>query len=429
MNSGEYSYLIIGNSVAGIAAAEAIGGRDSEGSIAIVSAETQNAYSRPLISYLLGGQVDEQTMLYRDDDWYARHGIVLMAGRRAVSLDSVAHRVTLDDGTDLRYSKLLLATGGRPVVPDIPGKGLAGVFTFTTWDDARAIESFIGQRGVTDAVVVGAGLIGLKAAEALMARGIRVTMVELGERVLGMTFDARASEIAREIIRRAGATVLTGNTVTSVLGEAGLVSGVTLQQGGTLPCGMVVMAIGVRPATELAESGGVRVDRGILVNERMETSAADVYAAGDVAQGPGFVGFEQVVVPIWPDAFRQGAVAGGNMAGGEIQFDGSLVMNSVSICGVPTISAGATGGGEGCEALVHEDPSGRSYRRIVVRDDRVIGCVFIGNIERAGIVVGLIRRRADVGKFKEALMANDFGLISLPREMRKHMVSGTAIEV
>ncbi len=423
-------YIIIGNSVAGIAGVSGIRSADAERSITLISDEPHHTYSRPLISYLLAGKVDEEDMHYRGPDFYERNDVQPLLGTRVERVDPERRVLTTEDGEELGFWKLLIATGGTPIVPpDVEGVEADGVFTFTTWDDARKIAAYIENNDLTDAVVVGGGLIGLKSMEALVERGLRTTVIELADGVLTATFDSTASGLARDVLEGAGVSVRCGTTVTRVVAQEGQVTGVTLRDGTEVPCGLVIFAIGVSPNAGIVADTGIRTDRGILVDETMMTSMQDIYAAGDVAQARELLSGESRCIPIFPDAYRQGFIAGCNMAGERRNYGGGLVMNAVEVLGVPTISVGRTEADDHCEVLSELDEEAPVYRKIVLRDNRVVGAVFFGEIEGAGIITGLIREGLDVSEFKDLLLTDEFGLISLPREYRKHVVSGQGILV
>ncbi len=425
-------YVIIGNSAAAVGAVEAIRRCDAENPITVVADEPHHVYSRPLISYLLGGMVDEGRMDYRPRDFYTRQRVETMLGVRVTRVDPARQSLTLADGETLPYDRLLIATGGRPFVPPVPGVDLEGVFTFTCLDDARRIALYIEQYEARSALVVGGGLIGLKTAEALMARAMQVVIVELADRILSMTFDHTASRLAESLLRRAGADVRTGLTVKEIAERDGRVGHAILQSGEQVECDLVVFAIGVRPNVGLIPSeAGIRVNRGIVVNRRMQTSVPNIYAAGDCAEGYDMLLGKNRPIAIWPNAYRQGYVAGCNMAGVEREDEGGLPMNAVEVCGVPTISIGLTGPSDGDDYEIMEryDRAAPAYRRLVLRDNRLVGAICIGDVDRAGIYTGLIRGHVNVAPFKDHLLAGNFGLISLPREYRKHLVVGEGIEV
>lgn len=430
MKSDRARYLIIGNSTAAVGAVEGIRRLDRETPIVLVSKEAYHTYSRPLISHLLAGEVDEERMYFRPRDFYERNNVDTRLGVEAVRVDVDAFAVETADGGKILFEQLLVATGGRPFVPDIPGGDAEGVFTFTSWDDAKAVAAHIRKTGAGKAVVVGGGLIGIKAAEALHARGLAVTLVELADRLLPLALNEKGSELAAASLRDAGVSLECGTTIERILAPEGAVSGVILKGGREIACGIVVIAVGVVPDTSIVEGSRIETDRGILINERSATSVPGIYAAGNVAQGRDTLTGESRPIPIFPNAYRQGNVAGINMAGGDARVNSAFAMNSLEVFGLPTISVGlATAEGGDCEVLVRGDDETRTYRRFVLRGGRVVGALFVGDIGRAGIVTGLIRERVDVSGIKDLLLADELGLLSLPAEYRKHVVKGDGILV
>jgi NAD(P)H-nitrite reductase large subunit len=438
-------YVIVGNSAAAVGAVEGLRSIDREGSVTLVAAEREHAYSRPLISYLLAGKVAAELMNYRPADFYLRHRVQAHLGEEVVAVDVARRAVTARSGRQFAYDRLLLATGGRAIVPDLPGLQAKGVFTFTTWNDARAIEAALAERRLTEAVVLGGGLIGLKAAEALMARGLKVTIVELADHLLSAALDRAASEIVEQALRRRAAAVCLQTTIDKVLTSAGAVRGVHLASGHTIYCQMLVVAVGVEPNVEYLRSSGLVLGRGVVVDEFMRTSAPDVYAAGDLAEAQDLLAGRKRPIPILPLAYRQGLIAGRNMAGAQETYRGGLAMNAIEICDVPTIAVGLTTAPEadGYETLTQSDPAGgpdarnspgapgraRAYRKVVLQGGRIVGALFVGDIDRAGIYTGLIERRVDVSAIRHLLLSKEFGLLALDPEYRKHVVNGPGIEV
>ncbi len=434
LSRSSYDYLIVGNSTAAISAVEAIRRQDQAGNLAVVSGEPYPAYCTPLISYVLAGKIPESRMNYRRADFYQKMRVTTHLGHAVTEVRPEEHEVVLDDGAALGYGKLLLACGGAPIVPDLPGADLGGVFTFTRYADVARVRSWVQEHGVQEhgvqeAVVIGGGMIGVKAAEALQHLELRTTMVELLDRILAQALDERGSVLAQRALETAGVRVLTSRGAASLPGEEGRVNGVRLDTGALLPAQMVIVAIGVLPNTSLAAEAGVAVNRGVLVDDHMRTSLPDVYAAGDVAEGYDMLLGESRPIAIWPSAYLQGEVAGTNMAGGDQPFHGSVAMNSIQVCGLPTISVGLTEPARAEEVLEYNSPDGQNYRRLFLRDNRIIGAVFVGDIDRAGIITGLIREEIDVSEFKQKLIGRELGLLSLPKEYRKHKVMGPGMEV
>jgi len=442
------TYLIIGNSAAAVKAVEAIRENDRENKITIVSDEPYHAYSRPLISYLLGQKVKELQMYYRvaggPQDFYLNNNVETLLGRKAVKIDTVKKCVILEDKSRICFEKLLVTTGGKPIVPEIKGGNLKGVFTFTTWADAEKIKKYIDENRVKNVIVIGGGLIGLKATEALLflnEKGLKlsITIVELADRILSATFDRKASSIVEQELKKNGCAIITKNTVEKIIGVKS-VNGVVLKNKKKIPADMLITAIGVSPDVFLARDTGIKINRGIIVDEHMQTNVPGIYAAGDCCEARDTLFNIIRPMAIWPNATRQGEIAGSNMSGARKSYKGSFAMNSVELCGIPTVSVGVTDPKEkGYEVMVYEPPvpeeqdaqkpAPKIYKKLVLKNNVIVGMIFVGDISRAGIYTGLIRDKVNVSSFRDNLLKDDFGLISLPKEYRKHMVSGSGIEV
>lgn len=416
-------YVIVGSGPAGLSAIEAIREVDGEGEVILITAEKFVGYSKPLITYLLGGKVTKENMYYRTEEHLREINVEVRSATKVEKVLVDERAVVTHTGEKVVFDKLLLAVGGRPFVPKIEGLDQKeGIFTFTTWEDEERIEEYVKRRGITKAVVLGGGLIGLKTAEALMDLGVKVTIVEVADRILPVTFDKKASEMIERALETLGCDVITNDTVVEVKGRKA-VSSVVLKSGKEIPTGLLVIAIGVRPNVEFLKGSGIEVNRGILVNERMETNVEGIYAAGDCAEFYDLVDGQRKVIAIWPVAVAQGRVAGYNMAGRNVRYPGSIPMNSVEIAGVPTVSVGHSNvEGEEYEIFTYED--GKTYKKVVIKDNKLVGAIFVNDIDRAGIYTGLILQKLDVSSFKEKLLAEDFGLVYLPREFRKKMLEG-----
>lgn len=423
--------VIVGNSATAVGAIEALRAVNQSAKVLVVSEESHLIYSRPLLSHYLGGEIDQVRLAYRPSDFYTRHEVTPILETRATGIDTAGRRLLTQDGNSIAYDKLLIATGGTPILPPMPGIDTQGVFSFTRRSDVESILTYLEAHGGKEAVVVGGGMIGIKATDALIKRGIRVTMIELAPRILGVALDSTASRLMTRLLEEAGVRVLTGNTVTEIHSRDGRVHSVTLREGGTIRCDLMILGIGVRPNTELVEDSDIRVNRDIVVDEYMRTSAPDVYAAGDVAEAYDLVVDMNRTVAIWPNAYRQGAIAGAHMVGIETPDAGGVAMNAIEVHGVPAISVGNSNLEDepGHEFLTDLDERNHRYKRLVLKDNRLVGVTLVGHINRAGIYTGLIRHKIDVGASRSALMSEQFGLLSLPDRYRKHVVTGEGIEV
>jgi len=423
--------VIIGNSATAVGAIEALRAVDQRAEVLVVSEESHLIYSRPLLSHYLGGEIACSRLAYRPSDFYTRHDVTPLLETKATGIDVEGHRVLTANGAPIAYDKLLVATGGVPIVPPTPGIDTQGVFTFTRRSDVEGILAHLEKHGGSRAVVVGGGMIGIKATDALLKRGVHVTMIELAPRILGAALDSAASRLMTNLLTEAGVDVLTGNTITEIQSRDGRVCGVALREGAPIPADLIIFGIGVRPNTQVVQGTEVQVNRGIVVDEYMRTSAPDIYAAGDVAEAYDLVVDMNRTVAIWPNAYRQGAIAGAHMVGVETPDEGGVAMNAIEVHGVPAISVGNSNLEDepGHEFLTDLDERAHRYKRLVLKDNRLVGAILVGRINRAGIYTGLIRHKIDVGASRAALMSEQFGLLSLPDRYRKHVVTGEGIEV
>jgi len=416
----EAEYLIIGNSAGGIGAAEAIREVNKTSPIIIVTDEPYLAYSRPLISEYLSGERTVDEMLFRPADFYDLNNIELFNGNKAVKLELDKKAIVIDNGERILWKKLLMATGGNPIVPDIKGLNKRGVFTFLALDNAKAILGHVNR--VKRAVVIGGGLIGISVTEALMKLGIQVNVIEMKDRVLNTILDEEASLIVEDFLKQKGVGIIANNTISKINGRSS-VDSVVLSDGQRISCEMVIIAIGVLPRTDLALNTAIKVNRGILVDRHMATSYPDIYACGDTAEAYDFIYNINRVIPVWPNAYIGGRVAGYNMAGKEVEYPGGTAMNSLNYFGMDIATAGIIATQDSDNYEVINRIQGDIYQKVILSDDFIVGMVFVGCIEKSGIVFGLMRDRVKVDSFKEMLLSEDFGLACLPVELRRERLS------
>jgi len=415
-------YLIIGNSAGGIGAAEAIREIDKAGLLTIVGEEPYAAYSRPLISKYVAGEYTPEGMRIRSEKFYEINNIDVITGHKAYKMDTAARTVTLDDGTEIGYERLLLATGGKPIIPKMEGMGKVGIFNFLNLADATRLEEYLPS--VRRAVVIGGGLIGISATEALVKRGVKVTVVEMKNYILNTILDEPAGRIAEYAVKKYGVNIMTGRTVARILGED-KVTGAVFDDGHEMVCDTVVVAVGVFPRVELAQAAGITVNRGIVVDKHMMSSVPDVYACGDASEAYDYVYGAGRLSPVWPNAYIGGRVAGYNMAGLPTRYRGGTAMNSLNYFGLEMATAGMASppSPEGYEVLKSEGAG--TYRKLVVNaEDKLVGMIFIGDIDKTGVYFGLMRDRIPVTAFKKKLLADDFGLAILPKEVIEERLTG-----
>jgi NAD(P)H-nitrite reductase large subunit len=417
-------YVIIGGSVGGIGAVEAIREVDPVGEVTVVSNEKVPQYSRPMISEYVSKEATLDTMKYRSDEFWTSHNVKALTGKTATKIDLKNKQVELDGNEKISYEKLLLATGGKPFVPRMDGGDKEGVFTFTELANAEGIDQKLATS--KSAVVIGGGLIGVSASEALIKRGINVTLVELKNNILNLILDKTASEIAEKVLTEAGVTVVTGTSVQQILGQKdneNSVGGVIMTDGTQVPCDLVIVAIGVIPRTELVKDTPIKVNRGIVVDRHMKTSVPNVYACGDVAEAYDFLINGSRTLPLWPLAHIGGKVAGYNMAGKQVEYEGGTVMSSLKYFELPVIAVGTVNPENisDYEVLSELKPEKTVYKKILLKDNKLAGFIFLGDLEKAGILFRLLKNRVDVAEIKDTFLSEDFGIVSLPEQLRQEM--------
>jgi len=424
-------YVIIGNGIASIGAIEGIRKVDTDNEILVIGAEDSPAYGRPLISYLLAGKITPDRLALRPKEFYENAKVVTKLGTTVTGIDTMSKTVSTDKGETIEYQNLLIATGGNPFMPPIPGSDGADVYNFTNLDHAQTLISK--AKEIKRAVVIGGGLIGLKAGESLFDRGVDVTILELSDRILSLAFDENAASLAGNRLEEVGLHVRCGVSAKEIQRDKeGNLKGVHLTDGDFLQCDVVVIAIGVVPNYGLAKDNGIDVDRGIKVDDHMRTSAEGVFAAGDVAQAKDLLFGEDRVIPIWTNAYNQGFCAGKNMAGADIEFSGSLAMNSISFYGLPTISVGTVTPPEGdnsYEVAVSLDEKKKSYRKLVFQNDKLVGYMLVGDIDMAGMYTAFVKFQMVVPEdAKKQVMAGEPDVLMWPDDFFKETWNPGVVE-
>jgi NAD(P)H-nitrite reductase large subunit len=419
-------YVIVGASAASIGAVEAIREKDPDGTIVVVSEEQCAQYSRPMISEFVSGKADVQKIKCRTNGFWKENNTEARLGKKVVALNLNEKTVSLEDGETIVYEKLLLATGGKPFVPKMEGQDKDGVFTFTNIQDAQRLAAKIDSIQAKSAVVIGAGLIGISVTDALVKRGLKVTVVELQEKILSLLLDAKASDIVENVIHKEGVNFVTGQSVQKIVGKPendGAVGGVILTKGDQIHCDLVIVAIGVIPRTELVAGTAVKTNRGIVVDNHMQTNVPDVYASGDVAETYDFILNQNRLLPLWPLAVLEGRTAGYNMTGQKHTYEGGTNMSSLKYFGIPIVSIGLANPKDdpALEVLVKQDATRNVYKKLVLKNNVIVGMTLVNCIERSGILYNLMKHQVNVKKFKKDLLRDDFGLAVLPISLRRKM--------
>lgn len=393
-------YLIIGNGTAAVSAVEGIRSLDRTGSITIISREEHPAYCRPLISYYLEGKASPQRMLCRSESFYKDNSAEVVYSS-AASLDPKAKTVKLENGTELEYTKLLIASGSSPFVPPmegletIPNKGF-----FMTLDDAYALERMTDENSCV--LIVGAGLIGLKCAEGLAERVKKITVCDLAQKVMPSILDDEAADMVKSRLEAAGIELLLGDTAAKFDGSKAV-----MRSGVQVDFDVLVVAVGVRPNISLFKDAGGECGRAITVDSHMRTSIPDIYAAGDCTEMIDISSDGIKVMALMPNANIQGFCAGVNMTGGDKTFDNAVPMNSIGLFGCHVMSAGSYDG----EKRTVRTESG--LKEFYIRDNLLKGFIIVDDTERAGIYTSLIRNKIPLGDIDFESLAKQPELFAL----------------
>jgi len=408
-------YVIIGNSAAGVGAVEGIRQIDKQGEITIITNEPHHTYSRPLISYLLLGKVTEEGMKYRGGGFYTDNNCTLIANTAVTEIDAAAKKVILSDGRRLPYDKLLVAAGSSPFVP--PFEGLDTVkdkCTFMSLDDAKKLDAMLEQN--KRVLIIGAGLIGLKCAEGIHRRVKHITVLDLAPRILSSILDDDGAKLVQNHLESRGVEFKLAVSVKKFDNKTAV-----FESGETADFDILVLAVGVRPNTALL-NGIAKIERGIIVNEKSETSAQDIYAAGDCTQTLDVSSGQNKIMALLPNAYMQGECAGINMADAArgARFDKAIPMNAIGFFGLHIITAGNYNGD------VYTENSGGNYKRLFYSDNKLNGYIIIGNVEKAGIYTSLIRERTPLDKIDFALVCEKPGLMAFTKEDRMVKLGGMA---
>ena len=391
-------HVIIGNGPAGVVAAETLRRLDPSADIALVGDENEPPYSRMAIPYLLTGSIGEQgTYLRKEAGHYERLNIRLIVAR-AEKLDAKARSVTLSNGDSLAYDRLLVATGSHPLRPPIPGIDSPNVHPCWTLADAREIAAK--AKPGARVVQLGAGFIGSIILQALAERGVKLTVVEMGDRMVPRMMTQKAGNLIRLWVEKKGVRVHVNARAEAIVADAKGAMQVKLSNGQSIDCDLVIAAAGVRPNIAFLEASGVKVDNGILVDARMQTSVSGIYAAGDVTEAAGFHSGQPEVNAIQPNAADQARIAAANMAGAETAMQGSLAINVLDTLGLISTSFGQWQGAEGGDGVELVDEANYRYLSLQFKDDVLIGATSIGRTDHVGALRGLIQGRVRLGKWK-----------------------------
>lgn len=400
-------YLVVGSSHAALEAVTAIRMHDAEGSLTLLTRDPYLPYSPTVLPYVVSGRSAATGIFLRDEKFFVDNRVQLKRGTELKALHAERNSAELADGSEIAYEKLLLATGAAPAIPPIPGIDQVSYHVLRTLDDAKKLHAAIKQS--KQAVVLGAGLVGMHAAENLVKAGANVTIVEMAKQLTDGYFDQVAAQMIEKAFTDNGARILTGSRVVK-LAPSAIGSALTLENGTTLEADLLLVATGIKPNMDYLDQAGSAVehDRGILVSDTMQTSVANVWAAGDCAQAKGFFTEAKVMNAILPDATEQGRIAGMAMAGdpGLKHYPGGVPLNTYHFFGRHAISVGSSKLADGAEVLTRFDDASGRYLKAIFKDGRLLGIFGVNEFFDGGVMCQLILRRVDLSAVKERFVAN-----------------------
>ena len=406
-------HVIIGGGPAATNAVETMRIFDSEAKITLVSDEP--AHSRMALPYWLAGSIPPEQTHTGDAAHFQKLGVDTRFGVRVASIDATGNSVALSDGSTLSYDKLLIATGSSPLPLPIPGTDLPGVQPLWSLAHTQQLLDGVGGNENLRVVLVGAGFIGFIVLNAMFKRGWHLTVVERESHVLPRMLDAESAGFVQNWLSSKNVAVHVGTSVQSISSGAGGEKLVHLDDGQQIAADIVIIATGIKANLDLIDGTGIDSDEGILVNDKMQSSVPNIYAAGDVAQGPVMFSDQPIVHAIQPTAVDHGRVAGANMVGQDVHYPGSLLMNVVDVCGLQTVSYGAWYDTT-AEATTISNPINSIYRKLLWHDDRLVGAIFtgqaddLGMLTDIGMVKGILQTQTRMGPWKRYLTENTFDI-------------------
>jgi nitrite reductase (NADH) large subunit len=395
-------YMIIGNGIAGTTAAANIRKYDSEGEITIVTDEAVPFYSRIRLIEYLAGEADEKDIVIYKNEWYEQNNIRLLLNSPVAEINRDKKEVMTSKGKRFGYDKLLLATGGFSYVPAVRGSDKKGVFTLRTIRDADEIINY--AKGIKKVILIGGGVLGLEAGNALRKRGLEITVVEFFPRLLPRQMDPEGAAILRAQLEGMGFVFYLGARSKEIVGDD-RARGLVLEDGTKIDGDLIIISAGVRPSAGLGKSLGLTVNKGLLVNDRMETDIKGIYAAGDLIEHRGmFYG-------IWPAAQKQGEVAGINMAGADALYEGTTMSNVLKVVGIDLASAGDIDADGKSESIVQKDREKYLYKKLVIKGNVLSGAILYGEISGYRRILKAIDEKKDIRAFRDSIARWDLSVL------------------
>jgi nitrite reductase (NADH) large subunit len=389
--------IVIGNGMAAARFVEELAKRAlGRYAVAVIGEEPRLAYNRVLLSALLAEEVEFSDIELRPTHWWRDRGVTLQYGVRATAVDVMARTVALSDGTQLAFSKLVFATGSQPIKPGMPGMDLPGVHTFRDIDDVNAIAAV--KRTGARVVVIGGGVLGLEAAYGLAKAGCDVTVLHLMDRLMERQLDQMAALMLRRAIEAKGITLRLNAEAIRIAGRR-RVEAIELKDGSTIPADVVVVAVGIRPSTELAHGAGLAINRGIVVDDNLETGIRGIHAIGECAEHRG------VCYGLVEPAHEQAQLLARRLSGEDVKYSGSVLATNLKVSGVDVFSAGDfLGATPGADEILLSDPGLGVYKKLVTADDQLVGAVLFGDTADGLSYLNLIRSGSSIAHLRDDLV-------------------------
>ena len=398
--SSSFNVVIVGNGVAGVTAARTIKEKNPNTKVTIYTDENSNYYPRPRLYEILSGKSDPKDIVVFSDEGYKKQGITVHLDKKAVKIDTEQKKLILDDQTEVSYDKLILANGAHCFVPPIKGSEKKGTFTLRNIKDAMTIREY--TKNTKKAIIIGGGLLGLEFAFALRKLGQQVTVIELSQRLLPRQLDNDGATILKERIEALDINIVLGAKTAEILGKE-KVTGVLLDSGKTIQGDLVLISAGIRCNIALATESGINVNRGVIVDNYLKTSADNIYAIGDIAE------FNGTVYGIIPAAVDQAKNAAENIQGKQTIYEGTVPTNTLKVMGIDLTSAGLVNPEDTkYEEIKETDKKKGIYKKLVLDKGKIVGAIILGETKPVQSIKRLIAQETDVTKYKNLILKDDF---------------------
>ncbi|MCB2309720.1 FAD-dependent oxidoreductase [Clostridium tagluense] len=380
--------VILGTGITSVTAIKAIREIDLDSEIYLMGQEKFYPYNRVKLSKGLFDNLEENSILLQKKEWYEQNKVKIFINTKVVNINTDRFELILCDGSKVKYDKLLIATGSSNNIPPIDGIGKDGVYTLRSLNDALNIKNSLNESA--QVIIIGGGIQGLEMAWIVHQHGKKATIIELQSRLMPYQLDNKASEILRDIIQGYGIEILTNTGVVKITGDTKVAS-ILIDKEVKLKCDMVIYSTGIKANKELISNTKVETVRGIVVNNKMETNIKNIYAAGDIAQ------FDNKVIGLWNIAIAQGKVAGYNIAGKETVYENITPVTTLNAFGISLFSMGCVDESESTKVLLDEDVNFKIYRKIFIKNNKVIGAIVIGDMKRSPLLKSAIEKGIKIG--------------------------------